>query len=103
MTPRKLTAEQRADIRRKFKAGARIRTLTVEYLVGNSTIRAALNEEGPMPRPLSESQKRQLARMRGEYTDPPPVVTKSVSRFCGRIAKKTEEPSIRTKTGSPTR
>jgi len=54
-------------------------------------------------RPLSESQKRQLARLRGDFVDPAPVRTKSVSRFCGRIAKKTEEPAIRTKTGSPTR
>jgi len=59
-------------------------------------------QDGAPTRPrkrLSESQKRQLARMRGEYTDPPPTVTKSVSRFCGRIAQRKEEPALRGKSG----
>jgi len=50
-------------------------------------------------RPLTEAQKRSLARTRGEFVDPPPVKANRASKFMPRAVLQRRDPSLRNKAG----
>jgi len=52
-------------------------------------------------RPLSESQKRQLARVAGTFVDPPPTVATRAARFNQSFGKRPPDLALRSVTGAP--